>query len=432
MATTTTTTTTTRRTDQKVDRSAKVGKSVFGNSSFHEVRDDPRRLRTVTLFLAVACGLAAANLYYSQPVLGPLAAAFGVSSGSAALVVTVTQIGYAAGLVLIVPLGDLVENRRLATGLAIGAAVALAGAAAAPSLPVFMVAALLIGTMSVVAQVLVPFAASLAPEGRQGAVVGRVMSGLLLGILLARTTSSLIAAALSWRWVYGFSAALMLAVGLTAARVLPSRQPASGQRYPALIASLGELVRREPVLRRRAFYQMMMFGAFSAFWTSIAYELRGPHHLSQVDVGLFALVGAGGAAAAPLVGRLGDRGRTHGATGAGLLLGAASMLLAMFTHHSVVGLAAGGLLLDFGVQTTMVLGQREIYTARPDARARMNAVYLASFFAGGAAGSAVSGALYSDHGWRAVALFAALLPLVGFARWLLPTRRNQPAPAQAG
>ncbi|OAA18109.1 arabinose efflux permease family protein [Frankia sp. EI5c] len=389
-------------------------------ATFRQVRDDPRRLRAVTLFLAVACGLAVANLYYSQPILSQLAAAFGTSQGETALVVTVTQIGYALGLLLIVPLGDLVANRRLAVCLVSGAAIALVAAGVAPSLSVFMVAALVVGTTSTVAQVLVPFAAHLAPPGREGAVVGRVMSGLLLGILLARTTSSLVAAALSWRWVYGLSAALMIVVVLTAMKVLPERRPAAGPNYPALIASLLDLLRHEPVLRRRAIYQTLMFGAFSAFWTSIAYELHERHHLSQVAIGLFALVGAGGAAAAPLAGRLGDQGRTRVATGAGLLLATGSMLLALVADRSVIALAVAGLLLDFGVQTTMILGQREIYTTRPESRARMNAVYLASMFAGGAIGSALAGAIYQAHGWSGVAIFAALLPLVAFAHWLWP------------
>ncbi|KPM54811.1 MFS transporter [Frankia sp. R43] len=399
-------------------------------ASFHDVRADPQRLRVVALFLAAACGLTVANIYYSQPILAELAGAFDVSQGTTALVVTITQIGYALGLLLIVPLGDLLANRRLAVCLVSGTAVALVAAAAAPSLPVFMVAALVIGSTSTVAQVLVPFAAHLAPAGREGRVVGQVMSGLLLGILLARTTSSLIAAALSWRWVYGISAALMVAVAFTALRVLPERRPAPGPRYPALIASLVELVRHEPVLRRRAFYQTLMFGAFSAYWTSIAYDLHERHGLGQVAIGVFALVGAGGAAAAPIAGRLGDLGRTRAGTGAGLLLAAGAMLLALVAESSVIALAAAGLLLDFGVQATQVLGQREIYTTRPESRARMNAVYLATMFAGGAIGSALSGAIYDAHGWSGVAIFAGALPLVGFAHWLrTPTSRMAPITA---
>ncbi|CUU53952.1 Predicted arabinose efflux permease, MFS family [Parafrankia irregularis] len=397
---------------------------VESTASFHEVRADPQRLRVVALFLAMACGLTVANIYYSQPILAELAGAFDASQGTTALIVTITQIGYALGLLLIVPLGDLLANRRLAVCLVSGTAVALVAAAAAPSLPVFMAAALVIGSTSTVAQVLVPFAAHLAPAGREGRVVGQVMSGLLLGILLARTTSSLIAAALSWRWVYGISAALMVAVAVTALRVLPERRPAPGPRYPALIASLVELVRHEPVLRRRAFYQTLMFGAFSAFWTSIAYDLHERHGLGQVAIGVFALVGAGGAAAAPIAGRLGDLGRTRLGTGAGLLLAAGAMLLALVAESSVIALAAAGLLLDFGVQATQVLGQREIYTTRPESRARMNAVYLATMFAGGAIGSALSGAIYDTHGWSGVAIFAGILPLIGFAHWLrTPTGR---------
>ncbi|MGF7234047.1 MAG: MFS transporter [Frankia sp.] len=379
---------------------------------------DTRRLRAVTVLLATACGLAVANIYYAQPLLALLATTFKVSKSDAALVVTVTQIGYALGLVLIVPLGDLLENRRLATWMLIGAVVALICAAAAPSLGVLLLASLAIGLTSVVAQVLVPLAAHLAPPEQQGAVVGRVMSGLLLGILLARTTSSLIAAAFGWRCVYAVSACLIFTLAVVVAKALPQREPQSTLRYPALIRSLAGLARSEPVLRRRAAYQASMFAVFSAFWTSISYELQQHHHLGQASIGLFSLVGAAGAAAAPVAGRLGDLGKTHAATGAGLLIGSAAIILSLLTDGSVVGLAISGLILDLCAQTTLVLGQRAIYAARPDSRARMNAVYLASMFVGGSVGSACSGLLYNAHGWAGVVIFAAPLPLLAFLLWL--------------
>jgi len=295
---------------------------------------DARQLRRLTLVLAVACGLAVANIYYAQPLLGTLARSFGVGEGSAALVVTLTQVGYAAGLLFLVPLGDLLENKALATRVLIGTAVALAAAAAAPSLGVFLAASLVVGLTSVVVQVLVPLAAHFAPEGRHGAVVGRVMSGLLLGILLARTVSSLVAAAFGWRTVYAASAVLMVVLAITLSRMLPQRRPAHDVRYTALLRSTVRLLRTEPVLRRRAAYQSAMFAVFSAFWTSIAYELHDRHHLGQTGIGLFALVGAGGAAAAPVAGWLGDRGHNRAATGATLVLGAAMM--ALFPRMSVV------------------------------------------------------------------------------------------------
>lgn len=382
-----------------------------------------RRLGWITLLLAVLCGLSAANLYYAQPLLGLLADSFGVAEGRAALVVTVTQVGYAVGLLLLVPLGDLLENRRLAQLLLAGAAISLAAVAASPSLGVFLVASLAVGLTSVVAQVLVPLAAHLAPPGREGSVVGRVMSGLLLGILLARTMSSLIAEALGWRAVYAICAAVMLGLALIAARALPHRRPTGAPRYPALIASLWEILRHEPVLRVRAAYQFLMFGMFSAFWTSIAYLLSDRHGLSQAGIGIFALVGAAGAAAAPIAGRLADHGHSRLATGAGLLIGALAMAATWPLAGSLVGLAAAAVILDLAVQTTMVVSQRTIYAIRPQSRARINALFLSTMFVGGALGSALSGALYGAVGWGGVAVAGAAMALTGFLTWLVRAGR---------
>jgi predicted MFS family arabinose efflux permease len=385
-----------------------------------------RRLRTVTIILAVACGLSVANQYYAQPVLAPIARAFGVSEGAAALVVTVSQIGYAAGLVLLVPLGDLVENRRLACTVLLGTAVALLAAAGAPTLAAFMAAAVAVGVTSVVAQILVPLAAHLAPEAHRGQVVGRVMSGLLLGVLLARTVSSLIAGALGWRSVYLLSAAAMLALSLTLWRMLPTRRPSVTMRYPALLRSLGGLLRDERILRRRAAYQAVMFGAFSVFWTAIGYELAGPNHrLSQTEIGLFALVGASGAISAPIAGRLGDKGRGHLATGIALGVGAVAMALSGFGYHSLVVLGVAGVLLDAAVQMTLVTGQQAIYAVRPEARARMNTAYIATFFLGGAVGSALAGVVYGRFEWPGVAALGAALPAVGLLLWAYHTVRDR-------
>ena len=258
--------------------------------------------------LAVACGLTVANLYYAQPLLDLISRSLHVGEGTATLVVTLTQVGYAIGLIFVLPAGDLIENRTLVTRTLIGTAIALLLAGLAPDFGVFIAASVLVGLTSVVAQILVPFAAHLAPPEQRGRFVGQVMSGLLLGILLARTVASLIAGAAGWRAIYLISAGLMVALAVVLRRVLPLRAPSHTAGYRTLLVSVAGLARDEPVLRRLAVSHACMFGAFTAYWTAIAYELINEHGLTQTEVGFFALVGAAGAAAAPVAGRLADRG----------------------------------------------------------------------------------------------------------------------------
>ncbi len=267
--------------------------------------------------MAIACGVTVANIYYAQPLLALIASTFRVSQGAAATVVTATQLGYAAGLALVVPLGDMLENRRLTCRTLIVTAVALAVAAVSPDLALFLVMSVCIGVTSVVVQVLVPFAAHLAPPDQRGSYVGRVMSGLLIGILLARSLASVTAAAWGWRSIYLISAVGMLVLAAALWRILPDRAPEAAARYGRLLGSALRLVRDEPVLRRRAAAHALMFGAFSAFWTVIAYELISAHHLSQLHIAVFALVGAGGAVAALVAGQLGDKGLGRAGRGAG-------------------------------------------------------------------------------------------------------------------
>jgi predicted MFS family arabinose efflux permease len=379
---------------------------------------DARRLRIITIILAVACGLTVANLYYAQPLLGPIADTFGVSEGTSALVVTVTQLGYALGLALLLPLGDLLENRKLASRMLLLTALALAGLAFAPSFGTFVALAALVGVTSVVAQILVPLAAHFAPPGQAGSFVGRVMSGLLLGILLARTVASLIAAQFGWQTVYVASAVLMVLVSLALARSLPRREPTEPTSYRALLRSIVTIAREEPALRRRTATQALMFGAFTSFWTAIAFELSDHHGLSQAGIGLFALVGAAGALAAPVAGRIGDRGHGRIASGIALAVAAGALVLAATTASSLVALAVAAVALDLAVQGHQVLSQQEIYALRPAARARINTVFMSMIFVSGAISSALAGVLYDAGDWRAVALFAAALPAVGFLVWL--------------
>ncbi|MEX0427880.1 MFS transporter [Nocardioides sp. DS6] len=374
--------------------------------------------RTLALVMAVACGLTVANLYYGQPLLDLVADAFDVGQGTASLVVTLTQVGYAAGLLFLVPLGDLLENRRLVTRLLLGTAVSLAVAAASPVFPLFLALSVLIGITSVIVQILVPMAAHLAPEGRQGEYVGTVMSGLLLGILLARTVSSALAEVLGWRAIYVVSAVLMVVLSLVLRRMLPVWRPDHSSSYAGMLASVWRLVRTEPVLRQRAFAQAMMFGAFTAYWTAIAYELIDEHGFSQGEIALFALVGAGGAAAAPLAGRIADRGHGDWASGLALVVASATFVLSLVGQGSWVLLGVAAVVLDFAVQSHQVMGQHVIYSLRPEARARINTAYMTTIFVGGSIASLFTGWLHGHGGWPSVCVLGIVLPLLGLASWL--------------
>jgi len=373
--------------------------------------------RALIPLLALACGLTVANLYYSQPLLDLIADAFGVSEGAATVVVTLTQIGYALGLLLLLPLGDLVENRRLTTRLLLGTAASLLVAALAPAYPIFLVFSVLIGVTSVVAQILIPFAAHLAPPSQRGAIVGKVMGGLLLGILLARTVSSFVGGLWGWRAIYFVSAGLMLALAVVLFRLLPRRLPEHTAGYGSLLRSVLSLARSEPALRRRALCQGLLFGSFSAFWTAIAYELIDEHGFSQSQIAIFALIGAGGAAAAPIAGKLADRGHGSWGSGGALLLAALMALLAAAGHRSVIVLAVAGVLLDFAVQAHQVMSQHEIYALRADARARINTVFMTTVFTGGAISSALTGMLHHRYGWTGACLLAAGCALAALTVW---------------
>ncbi|BAI76342.1 major facilitator superfamily, general substrate transporter (plasmid) [Azospirillum sp. B510] len=383
----------------------------------------PALSRSLVLLMALACGVVVANIYYAQPLVGLIGPAIGLSPETASLVVTLTQVGYGAGLVLLVPLGDLLENRRLVVATLSSTVAALLVAAIAPTAALFLTAAFLIGVTSVAVQMLVPLAAHMAPESSRGRVVGNVMSGLLLGILLARPVSSLIADSLGWRAVFGLSALAMVGFALLLWRVLPQRRPRSQSGYGALLGSLGRLLVRTPVLQRRTVYQTMMFAAFSLYWTSVPLLLAGaPFHLSQRGIALFALSGAAGALVAPIAGRIADRGWTRPATGFALAIAALSFLMARAGEGSIALLVLAGLLLDMGVQMNMVLGQRAIYSLGAETRSRMNAIYMAIFFLGGAAGSALAGYAFAVGGWAPVTWIGAAFPTLGLLFYLTEFR----------
>lgn len=380
----------------------------------------------LTRLFALACGLAVANLYYAQPLLRIIGQQFHVSLEHTSFVVTLTQLGYAIGLLLLVPLGDLLENRKLILRVMGAAAGGLLLAAAAPNFPLFCLASLLIGVTSVVAQILVPLAAFLARPENRGHVVGQVMSGLLLGILLARAAAGFISEHLGWRGVYVLSAIALTLLVAVLWRCLPRRQPEARLGYGELLASLWSIVWEQPSLRRRALYQVTMFGCFSVFWTAITYRLSDEGY-TQTEIGMVALVGAAGALCAPWVGKMGDRGFTRALSGGALALAACGFSLTLVERNLPL-LLVGAVLIDVAVQTTLILGQRVIYGLNREQHSRLNTLYISSFFLGGAAASAVAGYAYVHGGWQWVTALGATLPALGFVFWLTEFRSTARTP----
>ncbi|MGI4839249.1 MAG: MFS transporter [Janthinobacterium lividum] len=378
----------------------------------------------ITLF-AFCCGAIVANIYYAQPIIDLIAPQVGLSAHGASLIVSLTQIGYALGLLFLVPLADLLENRRLmlaTLGLSTLSLVAISFTTSAPAL---LAMSLLVGFSSVSVQMLIPLAAHLAPEQTRGRVVGSIMGGLLLGILLARPLSSLIADHFGWRAVFMTAAVVMLVIIAVMARTMPQRRPDHHATYGELLLSLYHLMARHALLRQRSLYQGLMFGAFSLFWTAVPLELSRQHGLSQSQIAIFALVGAIGAVAAPLAGRLADAGHTARASLLAMVLAPLAFWLALVhPAYSVVGLAITGVLLDFAVQMNMVLGQRAIYALDANSRGRLNALYMTSIFIGGAVGSSLASSLYERGGWGAIVICGSALPLVALACLLVNSRRR--------
>lgn len=389
--------------------------------------------RRLVVVMAMATGLAVANNYYAQPLLPAMGRALHMSSGEAGLVVTVAQIGYAVGLLLLLPLGDLVERRRLTAVLSAGTAVALLAMASAPSAGALLPAAAAVGVCSVLAQVLVPFSASLAPAAERGRVVGMVMSGLLIGILLARTLSGALAGVGGgpggFRVVYFTAAGAMLVLAVVLRLALPAYRQPVGLGYGALLASVLTLLRREPVLRRRSQYGLLSFGTFSVFWTSMAFLLVHHFHYSTPVVGLFGLVGAAGALAASAAGRLSDRGLARWSTLATSVLLVASWALLWWGGSRVGPLVAGVVVLDVGAQGLHITNQGEIYKLRPEARSRLTAAYMVLYFVGGGVGSAASAFAYDRLGWDGVCLVGGAFALGTLVLWCV-TRPSAPTPGR--
>ncbi|MBR1221496.1 MFS transporter [Bradyrhizobium sp. U87765 SZCCT0131] len=368
--------------------------------------------RARTFAMAVCAGIAVANIYYNQPLLGLIEADYPTSS-AIGLIPTATQFGYAVGLLLLVPLGDLVERRRLIAAQFVVLAAALALAAAAPSAATLIAASLVLGVAATVAQQIVPFAATLADDRTRGAAVGTVVSGILGGILLSRTIAGFVGSHLGWREMFWLGAPLALGAAALVRSILP-RHPATQRiKYFAALRSLVHLLVEEPALRLAAATQAMLFASFIAFWTVLSLHLQEPAYGFGPDIaGLFGVIGASGILAAPLAGRVADRRGPHLV----VVIAAAIALVSWVVFagwNAVAGLVVGVVLLDVGVNAALVANQHLIFALRPEARSRLNTVFMTAMFLGGSLGSLGASWAYAHLSWLGVCGYGAVLAAAG-------------------
>ena len=377
--------------------------------------------RRLIWLLTIATGASVANLYYNQPLLSDIARTFQASSRAAGAIATLTQAGYAVGLLLFVPLGDVVERRRLIVVLLCSVAGALLLAALGPTLGVVAGASFAIGLTTVVPQLILPFAAGLAPPAMRGRVVGHVVSGLLVGILAGRAVAGLVNDFAGWRAMFVAAALAMLALALLLRAMLPVSPPGLTVSYGTLVRSLGTLFRTEPVIRDAALLGALTFAAFSAFWTTLAFRLQEPPlHSGSAVAGAFGVIGLVGAAVAPIAGRRADRRRARETIGLALLGNIAAWIVLLLLGHTLWGIAIGVLLLDAATQAGQVSNQTRVYALPVEAHNRFNTIYMVCYFIGGSLGSAVAMLAWDAFRWNGVCAVAltslALAYAVYFAR----------------
>lgn len=373
--------------------------------------------RRLTILLSFAAGATVANLYYSQPLLARIGAELGVAPAAVTVVSTATQLGYAAGLLFLVPLGDALERRRLIVTTTACITVALLLVAASKALAWLVASSFLLGAATIVPQIVVPFAAHLAPENERGRVIGNVMSGLLVGVILSRSVSGFAAAYIGWRTTYLFAAGAMALLAVVLFFALPEEPAEVELRYGALMRSLVRIAVEEPVLQRHALIGAAGFAAFSVFWTSLAFDIAKLGYGTAM-VGAFGLIGVTGALVAPFAGRYADRLGTNVMNGSGLTLMLLAFIVMSFSGAHLILIGVGAVLLDAGEQTTHITNQTRIFALDPLLRNRLNAVYMVIFFFGGALGSAAAGIAWQHGGWLAVCAAGGTFAALGLAALL--------------
>ncbi|WP_084463292.1 MFS transporter [Paenibacillus forsythiae] len=384
--------------------------------------------RSLTLLFAVTCGLAVANIYFAQPLLDAISEEYGISHAHVGVIITTTQICYALGLLLLVPLGDLMNRRRLVVGMMLVSVSGLVTVSTAPNSAILLVGMGVVGLFAVVVQVLVAFAATLASPSDRGRAIGLVTSGVVIGILLARTAAGILSDIGGWRTVYFVSAALTLLMAGVLSRVLPhNRNIRTSMTYLQLLRSVFALFVQEPVLRIRAVICMLIFTSFSILWSSLVLPLSAPpFSLSHTAIGSFGLAGAAGALAAAKAGQLADRGLGQRTTGIALIVLVASWLPIGFTEHSLWALVVGVVALDLAVQAVHVTNQSMLLRVHQEARSRLTAGYMIFYSIGSATGAIASTATFAYAGWTGVCVLGASVSLIALLFWAL-TRRFMPA-----
>lgn len=365
--------------------------------------------------MSVTCGLVVANIYYNQPLLAEIGRSYNVHDSTASILATVTQVGYTIGLLFAVPLGDKMERKKLILFKLSFAAIAMAASALSPSFAMLLFTGLLTGIFSAVPQLLLPLAAQLAGEHQRGRVVGKVMSGLLIGILLSRTISGYVGAHFGWRIMFGAGAIIMVLLCFVLWRILPDSRPTYEGSYAGLMRSLVTLTRQLRPLQKSAITGACMFAAFSVFWTTLVFFLEAPpYHYGSDVVGLFGLIGACGALAAPLAGKSADKRGPQFTLRLGILTVLASfVILATGAYHLWV-LVVGVIILDVGMQVTHISNQSRIFSLLPEARSRINTVYMTSAFIGGSVGSVAGSQAWIHAQWIGVCATGLFFTLIAF------------------
>jgi len=376
--------------------------------------------------MAVCTGLIVANIYYIQPLVILVARDFNIPQNVAGSATYLTQAGYATGLLVFVPLGDMVDRKKQIIATLMLAIVALVGAALAPTFWLLQVACFMVGLGSIIPQLILPLSATLAEPSQRGKVIGTVMSGLLVGILLSRTLSGAIGEWLGWRSMFWIASVLCLSLSFLIYQRFPVTKPAFTGNYLSLLRSLLTLIKTQPMLREATAISMTGFAVFGSFWTTMVLLFANePFHFTSDKIGLFGLAGAAGALAAPLVGKLADKGNLRVTIGYGLALYIFSVVLLYFTQYSVIGCIAGVILIDVAQQSVHVSNQTRIYTLIPEARNRLNTVYMACSFAGTACGSAIGLFLWKHYGWAGVSTGNTAILCIGLLIYALTYKRQK-------